>query len=251
MGVHIQFGSDEEDQAFSPTQSKNNDVVRSKSNVMSIPTNSPPKRAEATTKRQSSKRGQTSQKPVGAQIRALERLLKNKAHTLPVAARKQKEQQLTELRRLVGEKTRRKVEGSIAKKYHMVRFFERRKLERALSALELEKEVGPKAQAKKAQVMKDLNYVRNFPKGRKYVALFPKGGHTKKSRAEVEAIHAEVERFLKGSLIADKTAPNDTQQCGCTSKENDEVHVDGCSIKGDDGNNCDQTDDFFLEDDAE
>lgn len=243
MGVHTQFGSDDEGQTFSPVPSKNVATISmQKPDSRPMSAGSRPRYPERARGRPS-KRNSMSQKPAGAQIRALERLLKNKAHTLPVAARKQKEQQLAELRRLAGEKTRRKVESSIAKKYHMVRFFERRKLERTLLALEQKQEVNPKAQAKKIQVMKDLNYVRNFPKGRKYVALFPKGGHTEESRAEVEAIHAEVERFLKGSSIDNAPAPNDTPKSSVTNEDKD------FGDEGDD--NAEHTDDFFLEDAAE
>lgn len=242
MGVHTQFESDDEGQISSPVPSKNV-AKRSMSKPDSRPMSAsdPPKYPERA-RRRPSKRGSMSQKPAGAQIRALERLLENKAHTLPVAARKQKEQELAELRRLAGEKTRRKVESSIAKKYHMVRFFERRKLERTLLALEQKQEVNPKVQAKKMQVMKDLNYVRNFPRGRKYVALFPKGGHTEESRAEVEAIHAEVERFLKGSSIDNAPASNDAPKSGVTNGDTD---------FGDEDDSAEQTDDFFLEDTVE
>lgn len=240
--MHTTFDSDDEGQS---TASKSVErAPKSKSFSTTEPTNIHTK-AVTTVRGRGRKRSTALQKPVGAQIRTLERLLKNKSRALPPAVRKQKEEQLTQLRRLAGEKTRRQTEGSIAKKYHMVRFFERRKLERILHALQQKGDTGPDDQEKKAQVVKDLVYVRNFPKGRKYVALFPKGGHTDESRAEVAAIRAQIDNFLNASSLVDADAGN---------KPSKSRPTDGNTHPDDDNgtdNSVEEMDDFFLEDAVE
>ncbi|EJD49318.1 hypothetical protein AURDEDRAFT_161414 [Auricularia subglabra TFB-10046 SS5] len=80
-----------------------------------------------------------------------------------------------------------RVERTMATKYHMVKFFERRKVERKI------------AQAKKAgddgalfERRVDLNYILHFPKAEKYVALLKDGDSAR--RAELRARVAELMR---------------------------------------------------------
>lgn len=160
--------------------------------------------------------GKTSsmRRSVSSQIRGLERLLKNKGKSLPEKVRKAKEAHLAELQRLAGERGRRKSEFYVSKKYHMIRFFERRRLERVLQRLE-QKPESPEVVSEKTQVLRDLKYVNNFPKGRKYVALFPKEGHTEESKQRVEAIRAEIDHLASHSSNTDglvsPTEPDDNE----------------------------------------
>lgn len=148
----------------------------------------------------------STRRAVSAQIRGLERLLKNKGKTLPENVQKAKQAQLAELQRLMGERGRRQSEFRVSKKYHMIRFFERRRLERILQRLE-QKPESPEAVSEKAQTLRDLRYVNHFPKGRKYIALFPKGGHSKKSKLRIEAIRTEIDQLTPLALNTDAVKP--------------------------------------------
>lgn len=132
------------------------------------------------------------QKSVRGQIRSIERLLKNRGSLLAPAARTAKEKELAELTRLREEHDRRERERTIAKEYRMLKFVEKRKLQRVLDRI-IEKGDKPEEAEKKKQVLRDLRYVNEYPKDKKYVALFPTGGHTPKSRAKMEAVRAEIE----------------------------------------------------------
>lgn len=231
MVIHKVFGSDDEETFAQPTENYEPTV---KPSVASVPM-SGKNRFEPETpvlQKRLSRRG-PSQKSVSSQIRSLERLLKNKGDTLPDAVRSQKLQQLTELRRLDGEKTRRHTERSIMKKYRMVRFFERRKLERNLYLIE-QRGNRPEDMEAKRLIEKDLFYVQHFPKGQKYIALFPKEGHTDQSRAKVEAIRASIQRSLRPCVKEPSGAP--ARDCVIDDRGND------------DAKEAIATDDFFLSD---
>lgn len=137
------------------------------------------------------KRSSGNKKSIRGRIRSLQRLLNNKGKEMSVSGKKAKETELVELLRIRDEHDRRELERKIAEKYRMVRFFERRKLERILENL------GDEDKERKKQVERDLRYVKEYPKGRKYVALFPKGGHTEESRQKLEEMRVEIEEGTK------------------------------------------------------
>lgn len=171
-------------------------------------------------------------KNVSSQIRSLERLLKNRGSTLPPKVLAEKKQQLEQLQRLTREQDRRHRERDVSKKYHMVRFFERRKLQRILDGIERS---GNKPQDLecKQQALRDLKYVTRFPKGRKYISLFPKDGHSEEACAKVAAIREEIENgAVNNPLLA-------------TAHVQEEQGPDGEPA---DAGNDEAQDDFFLDD---
>lgn len=134
-------------------------------------------------------------------IKTLEHLLAK--DDLPADIRIEKERALKALRvdlknRLFNLKTQKR-----AKKYHMVRFFERkkaiRKLKQAQKAFDEATEEGIKKEIKKARkVLKhcqiDVAYNIMYPKSYKYISLYPTGP----SAAEIED-----ENVKKGMQITD------------------------------------------------
>ncbi|QLQ77803.1 hypothetical protein HG537_0A00500 [Torulaspora globosa] len=109
-------------------------------------------------------------------IRDLERLLTRKRDSLPDTIIVEKERTLEALRlELENAQLRTRIRRN-AKKYHMVRFFERKKALRrykqALKAVE-ESEGDQKCKEDLVQKSIDLCYVVNFPKAEKYIALYP------------------------------------------------------------------------------
>ncbi|SCV02461.1 LAME_0H01046g1_1 [Lachancea meyersii CBS 8951] len=101
-------------------------------------------------------------------IRDIERLLQKKKDVLPDTILIEKERSLEALRfELKNAELRVKVQQN-AKKYHMVRFFERKKaLRRYKQAVKTNNKKEIRARAV------DLCYVVNFPKTEKYIALYP------------------------------------------------------------------------------
>ncbi|CCD23110.1 Efg1p NDAI_0B00760 [Naumovozyma dairenensis CBS 421] len=112
-------------------------------------------------------------------IRDLERLLKKKKDILPDTVIIEKERTLEALKLELENATLRQKIKHNAKKYHMVRFFERKKAlrryKKALNELTSAKDKDEKKiKATELQERKiDLCYVVNFPKTEKYIALYP------------------------------------------------------------------------------
>ncbi|GAV53813.1 hypothetical protein ZYGR_0AK03150 [Zygosaccharomyces rouxii] len=101
-------------------------------------------------------------------IRDLERLLARKRDTLPDTILIEKERSLDALRHELDQAHLKQKIKKNATKYHMVRFFERKK------ALRRYKQALKKNDADELLQRKiDLCYVVNFPKGEKYVAIYP------------------------------------------------------------------------------
>lgn len=130
--------------------------------------------------------------PLKSRIRDLDRQL-SKMERLPADLRIAKERELAALKYELTETKRVKDRNAMVKKYHMVRFFDRRKAERRLKKLEKQlKEVdidggqhhsedaGEREAKRKSldqQVLKakvDLSYALYAPLMWKYCALFPK-----------------------------------------------------------------------------
>lgn len=188
-------------------------------------------------------------KAMSSQIRGLERMLRHAHGKLSEAQRAEKTKELNQLRRMVQERERRNHEFKSSRRYHMVRFFERRKVERLL-----ERETD---EDKRKQLKSDLYYVKNFPKDRKYVALFPKGGHSAVSRAKVNAIRKHIGA---GAWTGTRDEKDEDNRHGSSGKddESDEERnegdqkkaaVDGQGRSQEDGcgsQEVDKKDDFFL-----
>lgn len=141
---------------------------------------------------QTKRKGNASLK---GKIRGLQRTLKHQGESMTPAARAAKEEEIASLVALSDDRMRRERERDIAKKYHMVKFFERRKIMRRIEKIkgkEGKVEEGEVAVLKERReaLENDMHYVVNFPKDKPYVALFPSDGHTEESRAEVENMRA-------------------------------------------------------------
>lgn len=119
-------------------------------------------------------------------IRDVERLLQKKRDTLPDTVLVEKERTLQALRLQLENAELRQKAKKYASKYHMVRFFEGKKsirrYKQALKALERSKEDDSVSEDQRKQLERqlwerkiDVCYVVNFPKIRKYIALYPKG----------------------------------------------------------------------------
>lgn len=135
-------------------------------------------------------------------IRSIETLLKR--DDLPADIRIEKERALKALRVDLKARQFQLTTQKRAKKYHMVRFFERKKAIRRLKQAQKAYDEAVKTEVKKEikkarKVLKhcqvDVGYVIMFPKSRKYISLYPNGPLA----AEVE--DADVK---KGMLITDE-----------------------------------------------
>lgn len=229
MTVHKRFTEDGETNGGSETMANNND----QENAVAVTERSLNSQAASRKPYRSGK----SRKTTASQVRSLQRLLRNKGDKMPKGARKAKEDELAALLRLAKEQTRRTHERDIAKRYHMVRFFERRKLERILNRMAAAKNGGD-ADARQG-VERDLRYVVAFPKGRKYVALFPHGGHSAESRARVDAIRLEIDTAATGTAATATVAQIPAQG------RDKEAQQDGAQ---EEEQVAEQRDDFFLAD---
>ncbi|KAK2050425.1 hypothetical protein LZ31DRAFT_455256 [Colletotrichum somersetense] len=134
------------------------------------------KRLKATRKKHRAKEGTTSWNKTRA--RAIRRLLQS-GKELPATKRNELEQELEALQEKVEEHDFRKRRSHMIQKYHMVRFFERKKAERLLKQLrkKLQQTEDPEekkrleAEAHVAEV--DVAYARFFPLMERYESLYP------------------------------------------------------------------------------
>lgn len=118
---------------------------------------------------------------------------------------------------MANERGRRKHEFKASRKYHMIKFFERRKIERLL-----DKESD---HLKKIQLERDLNYVLHFPKDRKYIALFPKAPHSDEMMQTVNEIKDEIATAMSTSGNAkDSVMKNDGEEV--SEKEKKDMEKD-------------------------
>ncbi|KAH3899410.1 Efg1p SCDLUD_004853 [Saccharomycodes ludwigii] len=117
-------------------------------------------------------------------IRDTERLLTKKKDTLPDTVKIEMERKLDALKlELANAKIRTKATKN-AKKYHMVRFFERKKALKLYKKISSELEKNPEnpdLSEKLLQASIDLCYVVNFPKTEKYISLYPSNKTTENS----------------------------------------------------------------------
>ena len=74
---------------------------------------------------------------------------------------------------------RSELERKLSKRYHKVRFFERVKVERKIKRIKKSLSEGSdrdhQALGALQQLKNDLTYIKFFPKGERYISLFPQG----------------------------------------------------------------------------
>lgn len=238
MGAHIRFKDDEAEQSIisstsslNPTPTQPQSIPRSSASHNRTLRPTVQVKKSSKNKRHSARRanGAHKAKSIRNQVRTIQRLLNNKGNELAPRARKEKEEELEQLLRVCEEHDRRELEKRIAERYRMIRFFERRKLERVLGKI-VEKGDKPEDADQKKQVLRDLRYVSEYPKGKKYIALFPSEGHTEESFKRVEEMRKEIEgRLVEQNAGEMTTLPTDPNHEGQVPAERDEFFVDDAS----------------------
>ncbi|AET39777.1 Efg1p Ecym_4765 [Eremothecium cymbalariae DBVPG len=144
------------------------------------------------------------------QIRNVERLLARKKDTLPATVIIEKERTLEALKLELNTAELRTVAKKNAKKYHMVRFFERKKATRRYKqALQNVKQEPGNSQRVDELHQRELElcYVVNFPKTTKYIALYPTVEESSNSESTDETaekrkafLEVVAEQFENGTL---------------------------------------------------
>lgn len=182
-------------------------------------------------------------------IRGIERLLKR--GTVPEHVREAKEAELAELRGTASTNKRIEREKHFCKKYHKVKFFERRKLDRRIAQLRRKME-GPSAptaaeevaaiEAQLQEAEGDLLYIRHFPPHKKYLSLFAgddaEDSYVQKQRAK---IRAQILRHHKAGTL---------EAFSARRKSNREGEYKDEAEREDDADD-EEDDDFFAADDEE
>ena len=159
--------------------------------------------------------------PLSKRKRGLERLLAKGG--LPDDVRRVKEAELAALQGEADRKRRVEREKHFSKKYHGIKFVERRKVEKRLARLrrELEAEPPPKRAARAAleadvtEAEHDLLYIKYFPRSKKYLSLFPAtdgdNEFVTKQRARIRAliVHRVSEGLPVGGLAGNSDAQDE------------------------------------------
>ncbi|KAG0128236.1 hypothetical protein HOY82DRAFT_622625 [Tuber indicum] len=150
----------------------------------------------------------TSTTHLKKKVRDLQRLLNNPSSSLPADVRLESERALSAFQSELSSVQSAAKERRIAKRYHMVRFFERQKATRKLRKVERELEkVGgengmAEAEKKVYEARLDLNYIMHYPPGEKYISLFKDAGVMREKR---EGIRREVERRMARGALGQST----------------------------------------------
>ncbi|KAG0640453.1 hypothetical protein HOY80DRAFT_1041922 [Tuber brumale] len=150
----------------------------------------------------------TSTTHLKKKVRDLQRLLNNPSSSLPADVRLENERALSAFQSELSTVQSAAKERRIAKRYHMVRFFERQKATRKLRKMEreLEKVGGEDGMAevgkKVYEARLDLNYIMHYPPREKYISLFKDAGVMREKR---EGIRREVERRMARGALGQST----------------------------------------------
>lgn len=148
--------------------------------------------------------------------RGLERLLKR--DSLPADVRAAKEKELAILRGDVQKQSRVAREKHFSKKYHGVKFIERRKVERRIATVQrsIAEGGGDPAALEEAlqEAQHDLLYIQHFPRAKKYLSLFPTSAvddaYVAKRRRRIRAlIVRRVEAGLPVGTLAEEDDDDD------------------------------------------
>ncbi|RPA99779.1 hypothetical protein L873DRAFT_1737856, partial [Choiromyces venosus 120613-1] len=156
----------------------------------------------------------TSTTHLKKKVRDLQRLLNNPNTSLPADVRLENERALSAFQSELTVVRGAAKEKSIAKKYHMVRFFERQKATRKLRKAErelekVEEEGKAEAEKKVYEAKLDLNYIMHYPRGEKYISLFKDAGVMREKR---EGVRKEVERRMKRGGLGESTMDFDDDE---------------------------------------
>lgn len=198
-------------------------------------------------------------------IRDIERLLNKKRDALPDTVILEKERTLEALKfELKTSELKQKAKKN-ARKYHMVRFFERKKaLRRYKQALKQSKLASDdeKVQESLLQRKIDLCYVVNFPKTEKYIALYPPttqdGSQTAKKGLQKTDIRRKAFREVVSKQLLEGSLPvslDDILQGKKLNKEGTGVALDDEESEADDdlgtnvreGKEVEEDEDEFFE----
>lgn len=221
------------------------------------------------------------------QMRDITRLL---ARDIPNGMRIAKEAEMQELQKQVALKNKSKIEQKYERRYKHIKFFEWRKVDRALRQLAKKEKNGEtvtaEEKARKAQLERDLDYITNYPKDEKYIALFAKGTDSsescekertrirdkiKKEVATVALLSEENEGLTrtkqkKASVAegdkgaAGRTLKRPREDPGNAEKDSDDDEDGDAEEEGEEGEDpfaqgADdeeaEEDDFFMDDDGE
>ena len=207
--------------------------------------------------------GASASGPAKQNLRSLQRLLSR--GTLPPEVRIAKEAQVAALQGDVQKQSRVNREKHFSKKYHGVKFVERRKVERKIGQLQrrvaqLQQQGGSDeaatAEGELREAEHDLLYIQHFPRSKKYLSLFPTGEdeneYVIKRRRQIRAlIVRRVEAGLPVGRLEDD-AEDDEALARRAAKAEAKAEVKGETTATGDGGGFAE-DDFFAadaEDDA-
>lgn len=216
--------------------------------------------------------------PISKRIRDVTRLL-NKPD-LDTAVKAAQEKKLAALTDELEQRKRVALERKYASRYHKIRFFERVKLERRLAKLSRQQAssigLSSAEESEMQQLVEDLQYVLNFPKGEKYISIL-KTAEEPEAQAHLEAERARLrglvqqqmaEAALVGdadegrslaakvnrsnakrksdaeNLIQDKRKKKRSQEGSEESDEEEAEASDDVGVEGEEGE--EEKDDFFL-----
>ncbi|KAA8912762.1 hypothetical protein FN846DRAFT_256501 [Sphaerosporella brunnea] len=162
-------------------------------------------------------------------IRDVQRILSRAQSTLSAQARVESERALAAYKLELTNATRSRKEQKNAKKYHMVRFFERQKATRRLNKLQreaaaLEGDAVPDDLAQKihnAQV--ELNYTLYYPRGEKYISLFKDPGNNQDVIDKRDAIKQDIAKRMKDNALGARTMDRGDEEEGEEEAEAHEV----------------------------
>jgi len=152
----------------------------------------------------------TSVSSLKKKVRDIERLLSRPNSTLLADARVENERALEAFKHELSIAMQSRTEQKMAKKYHMVRFFERqkatRRLNKVMRGLKLhneERSVPEDLRQKIRDAEVELNYTLHYPRGEKYISLFKDPGTGTDAIEKRNAIKRDIElRMEKGALGA-------------------------------------------------
>ena len=152
------------------------------------------------------------------QIRNIKRYLAKKGDSIEPAIKKAQEKKLLALEAATGDKIKNQKEQKLAKKYHRVKFFEKKKVLRKIKKAEraIREKAGDASTNQKAltTARDQLTYIEYYPKDKKYVSLFvfdQKEDPKKSANIRSRLLDSAKERKLREETEA-STKANTTNQ---------------------------------------
>jgi hypothetical protein len=122
---------------------------------------------------------------------------------LDPAVKAAQEKKLAALTDELEQRRRVALERKYASRYHKIRFFERIKLERRLAKLSRQQASGKSLSSAEEnemqQLIEDLQYVLNFPKGEKYISIL-KTADDPEAQAHLEAERTRLRRLVQQQM---------------------------------------------------